>query len=164
MKGFIISMLVFIPLVILTVLIVKTVHLDQNCTGHLKRAAGANTVELALKELNQAVAYCESNNLTKGYTSVFYNTPDEDIEFWYNNLKASQAELESVTPETTSLEKTNILMKLRETLTDQGEKGAKITYPDGLSRYPDNGMWMFLGLLSIAMIITVIIYGVIELD
>lgn len=162
MKGFIISVLVFIPLAVLTASIVKEVHLNQNCTGHLKRAADANTIELALTELNQAVAYCESNNLTNGYTSVFYNTPDEDIEFWFKNLKASQAELKSVTPETTSLERTNILMKLRETLTDHGEKGINITYPDGLSRYPNNGMWMSLFLLSIAMIIAAIIYGVVE--
>lgn len=32
-------------------------------------------------------------------------------------------------------------MKVRESLTDNGENGTVITYPDGLAFYPDNKIW-----------------------
>ena len=101
---------------------------DQNCEGHLKLAADANTVELAQQQLSIAVKYCEDNGLTKGYTSIFYRTPDEDIEFWYNNLKSSLNELNAVSADATQLEKSNILMKLRETLLDDNGE-TSVTFP-----------------------------------
>jgi hypothetical protein len=146
------------------IVIVKKVQLKQNCTGYLKRAADANTVEVASQELQKAIDYLESNNLTSGYTSIVWRTPDEDIEFWYNNLKASQDELSKVDSTTTSLEKTNLLMKLRETLLDSGEKGSELTVPCGLSRYPHNSLFSFLMWLSSLLIITVVIWFIILLD
>ncbi len=34
--------------------------------------------------------------MTSGYTSILWQTPDEDIGFWYTNLKASQQELQNL--------------------------------------------------------------------
>lgn len=130
--------------IVFGICIINSVNMNRNCIGHLKRAADANTIELAEKELGIAVKYLEDNNLTSGYTSAIYETPDEDIEFWYNNLKASLNELHSVSPDASGLEKTNILMKLRETLLDNGDQGTYVTHPGGLSRYPHN---LILGLL-----------------
>lgn len=117
------------------------VTFDQNCGGYLGRAANANTVEMAKKELNVALRYMESNRLTDGYTSIWYRTPDEDIGFWYRNVKAARDELDALPPTTTALEKTNVLLKLRETLMDQNG----VTVPSGISIYPHNG---FVALLS----------------
>lgn len=139
---------VFIPV------IVKSVRLEQNCTGYLKRAADANTIEMAKKELKIAIDYIEANNLTNGYTSVLYRTPDDDLGFWYSNIKASYDGLCAIDQSTaTELETSNMLMKLRETLLDDGEDGAKLTVPDGTSRYPNNRLWMWLKILaSVALI------------
>ena len=141
-------------LVMAAVFIVKSVQFDIGCGGHLKRAADANTIELAMQELEVSVAYCKDQNLTSGYTSVFYRTPDEDIGFWFKNLSASLAELEALPATSSSLEKSNILIKLRETLLDQG-KEVSVTLPFGISRYPNNLMlgipfiilclWMIIG-------------------
>lgn len=131
--------------------IVAGISFKQDCSGYLKRAADANTVELADKELSRAVTYIENNQLTSGYTSVIYRTPDEDLGFWYSNLKASQKELQEISPEATQLERTNVLMKLRETLLDDGEKGQSVTQPDGISVYPNNAVLWFIGLLSLLM-------------
>lgn len=90
----------------------------------------------------------EANSLTSGYTSILWRTPDEDIGFWYKNLKASQNELQNLKPESV-LEKTNVLMKLRETLVDTGEK-SNVTVPKGLAVYPNNLLWSVL--LSIAIL------------
>lgn len=119
-----------------------------DCEGYLKRAADANTIELASAQLDIALKYLEKNQLTNGYTSILYKTPDEDIGFWYNNLKSSYQELQKVTDQTSQLEKTNILMKLRETLLDNNQNGTSITYPDGISRAPNNTAWAFFGILS----------------
>lgn len=145
--AIVIILLSLIPLIIVTV---KSIKLEQNCTGNLERASNANTIETAIEELNSSIGYLEENKLTTGYTSVFYRTPDEDISFFYKNLVDSRDELMKVDSTTTQMEKTNLLMKLRETLTyDGGDNGTSVTYPDGLSRYPNNGMWMFIISISL---------------
>lgn len=120
----------------------ESIGFDKNVTGYLKRAADANTVELASGELTKAITYLEENNITTGYTSIWYETPDEDIDFWYRNLKASQNELQNL-ENAGSLEKTNVLIKLRETLVDQGKK-TKVTIPKGIAVYPENTKWAIL--------------------
>lgn len=155
MKVFIATILTVFALSIWGVAIVKRVHLEQNCTGYLKRAADANTVETASNQMSLAIDYLEKNNLTSGYTSVLWKTPDEDIEFWFNNLNESYIELSKVDSATSTLEKTNMLMKLRETLIDEGENGDTLTVPDGLSRYPNNLMFGILGWLSVFLLLGV---------
>jgi hypothetical protein len=113
------------------------VEFKQNCTGYLKQAADANTIELAIDRLDKAIEYVESKNWTDGYTSILWKTEDENIGFWYKNLKASRIELEKALC-STQMEQTNVLMKLRETLTDNNENGTYITYPSGLWKYPHN--------------------------
>ena len=157
MKVFILAFTGLFSIIIFGAVIFKGISLDQNCTGYLKRAADANTVETAKEQLQKAIHYLEQNNLTDGYTSVLWITPDEDIEFWYKNLKASEAELLKVDSTTSALEKTNLLMKLRETLLDHGDGGGdELTYPDGLSRHPNNWGWGFL--LWVAVIFLVVFF------
>jgi hypothetical protein len=140
------------PLVILlTWRIVCSYGFSIECSGYLKRAADANTVELARLQLDIAIKYIEENNLTNGYCSIFLKQPKNDIRFWYNNLKASAEELASISQTASQLEKTNVLMKLRETLLDHGES-TTITMPDGISIYPNNKMffWLCITFLVIA--------------
>ena len=111
--------LLIVSLIVPAIVIVKSVKFSQECTGYLKQAADANTVELALERIDLALNYIESHNLTSGYTSVLWRTEDENIEYWYRNIKACREELEN-NIEASSLEKSNVLMKVRETLTDEG--------------------------------------------
>lgn len=126
---------------ITVVLVVLNITFDRNCEGHLKRAADANTIKMASGELHAAVAYMEREGLTQGYTSIIYTTPDEDVGFWYNNIKSAMQQLDSIPSTATDLEKSNMLMKLRETLLDQGESSLSITCPMGISRFPNNTAW-----------------------
>lgn len=148
MKNILSVGLIIVSLIIFGIRISKGIELKQNVTGYLKRAADANTIKLANEELTKSINYLESNNLTSGYTSILWKTPDEDIDFWYRNLKASQSELQNLKSES-ALEKTNVLIKLRETLLDSGEK-SKVTVPDGLAVFPNNKLWAFL--MSIAIL------------
>lgn len=124
----------------------KSVVFDIHCNSHLKRAADSNTVEMAEKELEISIKYLEDNKLTEGYTSVLWQTPQQDIKFWYTNLKSCHEELAKIHPETTQLEKTNVLMKLRETLLDHGKEGKEtVTEPDGIEVYPNNVGYFYSG-------------------
>ena len=136
-----------------SVIVIWCIIFRANCSGYLKRAADANSIEMALCELNTALAYIEKEGFTEGYTSVIYKTPDEDIGFWYANIKSSYEELSQIDPNATALEKSNALMKLRETLLDQGQKGERITLPSGTSRYPYNGLMGTILLLSATLFI-----------
>lgn len=162
----IIAILIFfiIPIGIITTRIVKSVQFEQECGGYLKRAADANTIGIAESELSKTVDYLESNNLITGYTSVFYKTPDEDIEFWYSNLKESLIELRSVDENASNLEKANVLMKLRETLIDDGNNNSSITMPQAIHLYPNNGIWLFLTNLSWILVLAGLIFYAIWLE
>ncbi len=131
-----------------TVRNVKSVQFDINCTQYIKRAADANTVETAKEELSKAISYAEKNNLTEGVVSIFLHQPKNDVGYWYKNMTESYSELENLPEDATSLEKTNVLMKLRETLTDEEDSEVSVTVPDGISIYPSNVSYFGWGLLS----------------
>lgn len=151
MKVLIGFMMIVVACILWAVPVVRSIQFDRACEGHLGLAAVASSVETAIKELDIAIAYLEEERLTKGYTSIFYNTPDEDIGFFYENLKAARHELATLPETATQLEKTNTLMKLRETLTSGGEHGEVLNIPTGLSRHPYNGMFLFQILLGIVI-------------
>jgi hypothetical protein len=143
----------------------KDVIFERGAEGYLKRAADANSVELARNELDIALKYVEAEGLKNGYTSVFYRTPDEDVGFWYRNLKTSQAELLSIPATATPLEKSNMLMKLRETLLDSGEKSVHVTLPSGVSVFPNNvayAIWITISGLFLCAGTGLIMWGMTE--
>jgi len=150
MKTFLICLMVASGLWLLTVgsiIAYKHVMFDRGCGGHLKRAADANSVEIATQELEVALTYMKENKLTEGYTSVIYTTPDEDVGFWYKNITASLEELKSLPPGASPLERTNVLMKLRETLLDKHDGSEKVTAPSGIAVFPANAMFAILLLI-----------------
>ena len=141
-----------------TTRIVQEVLFNRNVEGHLKRAAYASTIELAEKELEVAVSYLKEHRMTSGYTSILWTTPDEDIGFWYTNLVASLEELRKVQGGATQLEKSNILMKLRETLVDQGQM-VHVTVPRGISIFPHNVAYFFWAFGSLFVGVVSVIFG-----
>lgn len=97
---------------------VKRIQFNQNCGGHLTLAANSNTIELATKELETAVNYLA--------------------------LK----ELKEISPDATPLEKSNVLMKLRESITEHGESGESLNVPTGIALYPNNTLFAIFGLIA----------------
>ncbi len=135
------------------------VMFDLRCGNYLERAANSNTIELAEQNLKVAVAYMESNSMTSGNTGALWPSPKNDVGFWYENVSASLEELKSVKPDASQLEKSNVLMKLRETLLDNGESGDSLTAPDGISVFPFNGLFFWWASVSgiLALICWVIV-------
>ena len=132
-----------------TVRIVKAVSFNQQCGGYLTRAANANTIDLAERELAVAIGHLDRNGIKTGYTSVIYRTPYEDIGYWYDNLSASLMELREIPADASQLERSNVLMKLRETLIDNGSEGDRLTMPLGISVYPSNAAFFWWGWASV---------------
>ena len=143
--------------------IVKHEIFFQQCGGFLKQAADASTPEMALERINLAIDYIEAHGLTNGYTSVLYKTEDENIGFWYKNIIAARSELESCL-DAPQLEQSNVLMRVREALTDNGESGTTLTIPYGISRYPQNGLWGILRIISYILLIVAIIKFIAEIS
>ena len=150
MKKVLAAIFVLAFLAWMVVRIVLSVQIEFECYSYLKRAADANTVEMAKPNLDKAIKYLEDHNLTSGVVSIVFHNPQNDVGYFYQNLKASQAELEQVKPDATQLEKSNVLMKLRETLLDQGES-TTVTHPHGLSLYPYNVGYFLWGLSSLIL-------------
>lgn len=138
---------------------IQTIQFQQECGGYVKRAADANTVPMAEQELARVVLYLEEKNLTEGYTSVFYRTPNEDVGFWYRNLKSALEELRKIQPDATQLETSNVLIKLRETLLDRDDEKTSVTVPAGIEVYPYNKAFAYWTLLSLG---TAIVAGLIR--
>ena len=143
--------LLLIPLLLwMGIRIYRNISFDIDCGGHIKRAADANTVELATQEMKVVIGHLERNGMTTGYTSILYRTPNEDVGFWYTNLKSSLDELEKVKPEASQLERSNLLLKLRQTLLDHsGNQGEAVTKPSGISLFPNNVGYVLFGIIGL---------------
>ena len=147
--------LILIASIAPAICLVKKIQFNQDCSGYLKQAADASTVELALDRVDKALDYIEANNLKSGYTSVIYRTEDENVGFWYENIKQCKKELEESIGGS-QLETSNVLMKVRETLTDEGESGTTLTIPEGIWKFPNNTMWAILNGLSFIFYVFVV--------
>lgn len=136
-------------LILCVITLVMDFQFSMGCKDYLKRAADANTIKTARVELRTALAYMQVNHLTDGHVSIFLKQPKNDIGFWFNNLMESFKELEAVGEGASQLEKSNVLMKLRETILDETESGTKVTYPDWVSAHPHNGTILFLAIVLV---------------
>ena len=153
MRKFIGVLLFLLGLICPITVVVLSVQFGIHCSGHMKLAAHANTVELAKIEMQHVVTYLQEQGMTNGFTSVLWQTPDEDVGFFYNNMVQSLAELNKETTNSTTLEKSNMLMKLRETLSSHGEGGTYMVHPDSLSQFPHNKAFVIWGWCSVLLIL-----------
>ena len=143
-KGSILLLCFIIPIFLYGTAIVKTINMNAECIGYLEMAADANSVELAEKHLSKAIEYLEENNLKHGSTGIIFHIPGNNIEFWYENLKSAQIQLQDFKSES-ELEESNILMKLRETLLDET---GEVTHPNMISFYPNHTFWFWFLVLG----------------
>lgn len=133
---------------------VQGVVFDQRVGGHLELAASANTLELASQELTIALENFKKENPTEGYTSILWRTPDEDVGFWVRNMEAALQELNELIAKgnVSNLEASNTLLKLRETLTNEGEHGTRLFIPDGISVFPHNKGYFWTLCLTLGIV------------
>ncbi len=114
---------------------------DVDCGAHLVRAANAPTIPLALESMDTVLAYCEEHGKTQGHSDIFLNKPENDVGYWYERLVSARDELRTVQADASSMAATNLLMKLRETITDNGN----LTLPTAIATFPNHIAWAFWG-------------------
>lgn len=143
-----------------TVRAYTAIQFSIHCSGYLKLAADSSNVDMAHLNLNKAIDYIDANELNEGFTSVLWKSPTDDIGFWSKNLHTAYVELgELDTATLTPLEQSNVLMKLREVLLDQGDTGQIVTHPEGISIFPYNRLWFFWGWISgIGFVVFLIVF------
>ena len=157
-KGII---LILIGLICPVMIVVKNVQFNQECKGYLRQCSNASSVELALERLDLAIRYVERNDLTSGYTSILWKTESDNIGYWYDNLMTCRKELKKAV-NSSQLEQTNTLLKIRESLTENGEKGEYIVLPEGIVKYPHNLLYAILLWVSLGFILIGACYCIIE--
>lgn len=142
--------------------IVADIRAERGYLGHLARAAHTTSVETAQREMDIALVDIEQGDLTSGYTSVLYQTPDEDLGFWYQNLKSARTALTGL-EKADALTQSNGLLKLHETLivAAHGDSGDGVRAPEGITVYGHNGLLLCLawgsaliGLFALLAILT----------
>lgn len=132
---------------------IKGEQFRMNCEVYIKRAANASSIEIAKTELQKAILYAEKNGLTEGIVSIFIKDPANDIGFWYKNMKNAYVELDNLPEEATALEKSNVLMKVKESLTGNTEDGQFVRCPSGISIYPYNVAYFWWCTISVVLAI-----------
>ncbi|MEM9411286.1 MAG: hypothetical protein AAGA30_09250, partial [Planctomycetota bacterium] len=73
-----------------------------------------------------------------------------DLGFWYQNLSAAHQELIDFPKDADHLTRSNQLMKLRETLVDQREKGPRVTLPPNIIYYPNQLTYRMLTIIGLS--------------
>jgi len=120
---------------------VMEIGFDQDVGGRLKRAADANSIEMAKTELTAALEGMNRRGCTTGRSHVLWYTPDCDVTFWHNNVKSALDELRAFPTDADPLTVSNQLMKLRETLLDDDSEGVEVTLPPNIVVYPSQVAW-----------------------
>ena len=119
----------------------------RDVLDYLKLAADAPTLPLAERYLSTAVGNMETRRWTSGNTALIFKVPRRDVAFWYGNTKGALTEVESliaVDSTLTPVDRSNSLVKLRETLMD----GAELTYPEWVELAPYNALFFWVILLA----------------
>lgn len=118
--------------------------------GYLDNYVRAGSVELAEKNLDAAIKGAEEMGLTEGQISVLCHNPKNNIGVWYQNLVKCRADLREVAKQPMN-ERSRILQKQKQALSgeDNGSEGSiSIKVPDGITIYPYNRFFFWLGVIS----------------
>jgi len=140
-----------------TVSCLSVYQFNRGCADYLKLAGDASTVEAANGFLGQALSYMEATGKTSGNSSLIFKKPSSDVGIWYKQTKDAKGVLEGIIAkgdEATGIEKSNALIKVRETVLDE----TSVTYPPHIALYR-NGyalaviLWWILGLAMVGGVV-----------
>jgi len=133
--------LLILPLVLFVIgRIAVGIGFTQDVGGRLKRAADANSIALAETELQAALEGMASRGCTAGRSHIIWYTPACDVGFWHGNIEDAAAELKAFPEDADALTISNQLMKLRETLLDDGTT-VSVTLPPNIAIFPSQAAW-----------------------
>lgn len=118
--------------------IVADYHFDRDIGSHLKKAADSPTVGEAANQMDAALSAIEEQDLTGGNSAFIFKTEETSVETWYRQLKQVQTDLHDLPDDASPLERSNVLIKVRETILDSGSDGDYLTLPPYITVYPNH--------------------------
>lgn len=137
-----------------TIRVVLSIRYDTHVTERLERAHSAHDLDTLYRELHRATDYLQLTDRDEGYTSIIYDTPSEDVGYWYRNLVQAQREVHDMLyfidegKERPPNNEINVLIqKVRRTIAPYGD----IKTPQGISVYPHNLYYFAWAILSIVL-------------
>ncbi len=153
------GLMIFMTIVLIAVVsgmgCVNAISFKSNIEDNLKLAGDAPTIERANVFLGNALKAIEARGLTSGNSALLFHMPTQDLGIWYQQIKGAQQTTTTIIEKEKSgipvaqLERDNALMKIRETVLDQGES-TNVTAPENAWIYPYQ--WLFT-ILVVAMIV-----------
>lgn len=142
----------------------RSISFKMSIEDNLKLAGDAPTVERAEGFLAKAVAGIEARGLTQGNSALVFHTPTQDLGIWYQQVKGAHQTTQSIINRERSgqpvpqLERDNALMKIRETVLDQGES-MSVTAPQNAWIYPFQWLRIILLIGAVMLVgITVVLF------
>ena len=109
---------------------------------YIDRVSETSDVSTARVELKKAIDYIERKRLTFGIVSIAFNSPKNDLEFWYKSLKNIYDELDDFPANSTITEKSIFMVMIHETISN-------LSFPSGIELYPYNVVYFWLIVLSL---------------
>lgn len=124
--------------------------------GYLDNYVKAGSVEVAQENLDAAIKSAEEMGLTEGQISVLCHNPKNNIGVWYQNLVKCRENLKEVAKQPLK-EQSFVLQKQKQALSGEknGSSGSiDVKIPEGITIYPYNRFFFWLGLLSVIAAVT----------
>ena len=160
MKWFMICATVMMLAIVVSMGCFSQITFKSNIEDNLKLAGDAPNVERANVFLIKALNAMEARGLTRGNSAIIFHMPTQDIGIWYEQIKGAQQTTAKIIKQEQAglpvpqLERDNALMKIRETVMDQGKEGVVVTAPDNAWLYP-------FQLIFYSLICLTLLFGVI---
>jgi len=132
--------------------VVQAYLFDLRCGDYLKLAADASSVKMADDFLAKSIDYLNRTGKISGNSAIIFKKPKHDVGIWYRQILAAKSLTEQMVAKgdkATALENSNVLMKVRETLLDNGEHGQHLTLPVYISLVPNQLAYILLWWLLI---------------
>jgi hypothetical protein len=165
-KWFMLVLCVILIAVIASMGCVNGLTFKAKITDNLKLAGDAPSIERADAFLVTALNAIEARGLNSGNAALIFQMPSSDMGIWYQQIKGARLTTSTLISKKTSgqvvtqLEQDNALMKIRETVLDQGKEGVSVTGPDNAWIYPLQWMfYMLIWVLAICAIVTVALFA-----
>lgn len=131
------------------------IKFEEEVGGYLDNYVEAGNTQTAIENLDMAIKALEAKGLTEGQISIFWESPNNNVGIWYQNLLESKKVLEESLKEG-KRDQVIVLEKQRNGLKGS-ENNSSVRTPEGISIYPLNKAYFGWCILSIVAFICFLI-------
>ncbi len=129
----------------------KAVEHNARCTTYIVRATRAMTPEEALPDLDRAIGYMRDHGQDHGSTSIFAESPDDDLGVWYTHLVRARVALAAMPATANTADRLLTMESFRHAIAE----------PDGISINGMNRLFFWWPMSSLICLILTIVFVVV---